>query len=175
MTSFWMDYPERADACKKLWLEGASATEIASEIGCSRNAVISKVHRSGWTRAITASSASARIRPQTRPKPKRLKRFMTKTHPAHPLGTRRDVPQPEPSEAARTSFAEGGAKPLASLLSGECHWPLGHPGSPDFGFCAAPKAAWDGSYCESHFRIAHTAPPARKRGGFTWAGPRPTR
>ena len=42
----WTD--ERVEMLKKLWTDGLSASQIAAEIGgCSRNAVIGKVHRLG--------------------------------------------------------------------------------------------------------------------------------
>ena len=43
----WTD--ERVELLRKLWLEGLSASQIASELsnGITRNAVIGKVHRLG--------------------------------------------------------------------------------------------------------------------------------
>ena len=43
---------ERIDAMKILYDAGLSASQIATELNCgaTRNAVIGKVHRLGWTR-----------------------------------------------------------------------------------------------------------------------------
>ena len=42
----WTD--ERVDLLKKLWIEGLSASQIATQLGnATRNAVIGKVHRLG--------------------------------------------------------------------------------------------------------------------------------
>ena len=43
---------DRIDAMKKLYDAGLSASQIAAELSCgaTRNAVIGKVHRLGWTR-----------------------------------------------------------------------------------------------------------------------------
>ncbi len=39
---------ERVELLKQLWTDGRSASQIAAEIGgCSRNAVIGKIHRLG--------------------------------------------------------------------------------------------------------------------------------
>ncbi len=48
----WTD--ERVERLGKLWMEGRSASQIATELGdgVSRNAVIGKIHRlglSGWS------------------------------------------------------------------------------------------------------------------------------
>ena len=60
----WTD--ERVELLRKLWLEGLSASQIASELsnGITRNAVIGKVHRLGLSgRAKAPSQATPRPRP----------------------------------------------------------------------------------------------------------------
>lgn len=64
----WTD--ERVELLRKLWLEGLSASQIASELsnGITRNAVIGKVHRLGLSgRAKAPSQAAARPRGQADP------------------------------------------------------------------------------------------------------------
>ena len=59
----WTD--ERVELLRKLWLEGLSASQIASELsnGITRNAVIGKVHRLGLSgRAKAPSQATPRPR-----------------------------------------------------------------------------------------------------------------
>jgi GcrA cell cycle regulator len=43
--------------------------------------------------------------------------------------------------------------------AGQCHWPLGDPGTPGFRFCCAAAAA-GATYCPDHDLLAH---PNRKR------------
>ena len=42
--AFW-DTPGRLDDLRRLWAEGLPARVIAARLGCTRNAVIGKVHR----------------------------------------------------------------------------------------------------------------------------------
>ena len=59
---------ERVELLKRLWADGRSASQIAAEIGgCSRNAVIGKVHRLGL-------SGRAKAGPTGEPKPRKLER-----------------------------------------------------------------------------------------------------
>jgi GcrA cell cycle regulator len=41
---------ERLETLRTLWLQGYSASQIAAQLGVSRNAVIGQVHRKGWQR-----------------------------------------------------------------------------------------------------------------------------
>lgn len=67
----WTD--ERVERLSTLWLEGRSASQIATELGegVSRNAVIGKVHRLGLSgRAVPPADAAApRIREALAPEP----------------------------------------------------------------------------------------------------------
>jgi len=145
MTSFWDLDPSRPERCKQLWADGLSASQVAAELGCTRNAVLSKVHRHGWTDLVPGSK-----RAPTRGASRRPRRI---TRPVRILH-RAALPDDQLDEAIGKSFAEGGAKPLASLLSDDCRWPIGHPGDPEFAFCAAHSVAGL-PYCAVHSRIAH--------------------
>ena len=47
----WTD--ERVETLKRMWVEGASASQIAKELGqVTRNAVIGKVHRLGLSNRV---------------------------------------------------------------------------------------------------------------------------
>ena len=57
----WND--ERVELLKKLWSEGLSASQIATELGeVTRNAVIGKVHRLGLSGRAKAAPTPARPR-----------------------------------------------------------------------------------------------------------------
>jgi hypothetical protein len=62
---------DRIDAMKKLYDAGLSASQIAAELDCgaTRNAVIGKVHRLGWTRR-----GKQRPKGQTAQRPRRTQR-----------------------------------------------------------------------------------------------------
>ena len=57
----WTD--ERVELLKKLWTDGLSASQIAAELGgITRNAVIGKVHRLGFSGRAKPSSSTPRAR-----------------------------------------------------------------------------------------------------------------
>src|ERR687884_646383 len=61
----WTD--ERVEMLKKLWADGHSASQIASELGgITRNAVIGKVHRLGL-------SGRAKAPPSSNPRPRKAR------------------------------------------------------------------------------------------------------
>ena len=70
----WTD--ERVELLRKLWLDGLSASQIASELasGVTRNAVIGKVHRLGL-------SGRAKAPTQTTPRPRPSKPVRTSSPP----------------------------------------------------------------------------------------------
>lgn len=51
------------------------------------------------------------------------------------------------------------ASAVALLEPGECRWPLGEPGQPDFAFCGGSRLL-RGSYCAVHARLARSGPSA---------------
>lgn len=144
---FWTD--ENAGICKTMWAEGRSASEIGARLGCTRNAVISKVHRTGMVGPNSWSSREAINKPKTQKKP-RVRLWSPKRPPPEELTP---PSLPEPSEVATTSFAVDGAKTFVEAdFSRECRWPLGEPGHKDFSFCCAPVN--EPPYCTHHARIA---------------------
>ena len=168
MSSFWTSDPSRAERCKEMWAEGASATEIGNELGTSRNSVLSKIHRSGWTGPNTLGNMPLRVALGTRKRPRQVTRRPRALAIAARAAQAEDLPEPS-SEAVRTSFAEGGAIGLGSLTSEVCAWPIGNPGEKDFGFCGAARFAGT-SYCVQHVRIAYQpAASRRSTGAYSWA------
>ncbi len=146
------------ERCHEMWAAGSTAAEIGAELGCTRNSVLSKVHRSGW--ALRGPSESPRVHtPRVpRPRPRRL----PEVRAFGPAPELQAPPDATAAAIAATSFAPGGPKPLLALApSGECRWPLSHPGLADFGFCAAPCFVGK-PYCADHLRIAYDRPSKRR-------------
>ena len=50
--------------------------------------------------------------------------------------------------------ANRGLPQLADLRDGQCHWPFGNPGDPDFWFCGRPVVTGR-PYCQEHCLIAY--------------------
>jgi len=131
---------ERTATLRKLWLEGMSASQVARQLGgISRSAVIGKVHRLGITvRDVPARQHVVRTASRAMPRSRPAREATAAPRPALRLA--------ELAELAPTASILG-------LSTHSCRWPIGHPGSHDFGFCGREKSA-RGSYCEDHARGA---------------------
>src|SRR5262249_30593435 len=144
---------ERTELLKKLFDAGLSCSQIASEIGTTRNAVIGKMHRLGLSRP---KYLFPRLKPRREPRdswrPKALRpkisglsisaqREMLRA--AYPVAASNETPIDSPHKCS-----------LLELSHTQCRWPLSEPGCADFGFCGNPSV--DGlSYCSGHARLAY--------------------
>lgn len=148
--------PARVEQLQSFVVAGLSCSQIAVQIGVTRNAVIGKIHRLGLSPVrppgATARNCPPRARDPRAASPRRRLRLLW-------------------SDGAATAEAEApvvveSAKPcsLLDLAQGKCRWPVsdtGNGGTTDFVFCG--NAAIDGlSYCAGHARMAYRA-PARRR------------
>jgi GcrA cell cycle regulator len=159
----WND--ERVELLKKLWTDGLSASQIASELGgITRNAVIGKVHRLGLSgRAKTPASAVPRPR-----KPRAPAHMMRVSRPAlrgntalAPVHSYELEVEPEP-QLVENIVPMGQRCTLLELSEDKCHWPIGDPGSQEFFFCGGKTV--DGlPYCGYHSRLAYQPVNDRRR------------
>jgi GcrA cell cycle regulator len=149
-SSGWTD--NRAERLKTFWADGRSASEIAALLGeVSRCAVIGKIHRLGLPGRKTASRQPRRTSPR-RDRAGRVSIRMPvfiRPLPVPPI----DLP---PAPAALMLS-------VAQLTGATCHWPVGDPLLPGFGFCGCQKAP-GAPYCEHHAAIAYN--PAARRGRY---------
>jgi len=174
---------ERIDRLKKMWHDGATASQIADELGgVSRNAVIGKAHRLGLEQrpspvkpgeekeskkpaAAAAPQASAPAANPPRSAPEMQYRSIgpggfirqgpgEQQAPIPPAPPRRLVPaKPSPEVADKPS--------LLDLNDRICKWPMGHPGEPDFHFCGQ-QANPGFPYCVQHCGVAYQAQLPRR-------------
>jgi GcrA cell cycle regulator len=183
---------ERVELLKKLWMEGFSASQIASELGdgVTRNAVIGKVHRlklSGRAKPASAAPRAARATP----------RSGGQRRVAAPSGGNTPRPTIGGMMKQRASSGDGGGGAimgntalkiseevvreayvapqvqelfipvdqrltLLDLSEHTCKWPIGDPLTPEFYFCG--QHSDDGKpYCEFHSRRAYHQVEKRKR------------
>ncbi len=186
----WTD--ERVEQLRKLWSDGLSASQIATEIGgVSRNAVIGKVHRlglSGRTKAPAAAPARPVRKapvaaapaprpvapaPQTEPRPQAFGNTALATARvlAEPVEDIVAKPVPQPiSEIVPVSAParENVVVPLSDrvtimdLREYMCRWPVGDPTSPSFRFCGA-RSVTGMPYCAHHAGIAYQPVLDRRR------------
>ncbi|HEY4031587.1 MAG TPA: GcrA family cell cycle regulator [Caulobacteraceae bacterium] len=148
---------ERIALLQKLWGQGYSASQIASQLpGVTRNAVIGKIHRLGKRPesatprarpALVAAQAAAHAR--RRPVAADARR----TAPA-------PQPQPQPDWTVRPFRrpailpGEPGLATSTTLEANMCRWPIGDPDEAGFSFCGRGV---EGSrpYCQGHSRLAY--------------------
>jgi len=124
---------------------GLTCSQIAGEIGVSRNAVIGKMNRLGLSRPRTMA-APERQHATGRPRSDNVTRLFSQ----HQILMR--LP-PEPLRPPET-IRNGNGCSLLELTPGKCRWPINEPGAADFCFCAHPKV--EGlPYCVGHARIAY--------------------
>lgn len=165
----WTD--ERVDRLRKLWAEGLSASQIATEIGgVSRNAVIGKVHRLGLAgRAKAGPEAGV---PKAR-KPAQV------DGAAQAAGGEEAAMVADGAGAAQAAGGGDGAAPPAprleevvvplservtimELRESMCRWPIGDPTSQEFRFCGG-RAITGLPYCSHHAQIAYQPVADRRR------------
>jgi GcrA cell cycle regulator len=152
---FWTS--ARMRQLRDLLPTGMSASEIAAEIGASRNAVISKVHRTKDLSFVNkptggGSRAAARRPRPAKPAPVKAPNGKMVSPPVDDALAR--VEQLDASATGGVTFAE--------LKSGHCRWPSGDPRSlATFRYCGAPKLAGC-PYCALHARVSYNAPPPRR-------------
>ena len=133
---------ERTATLKRLWEGGATATEIAKELGdVSRNAVIGKAHRLGLKSRPSPVKAAEKKKPAPKPKPAPKK----KAAPA---------PAPSPAPAPAPVAAKPAAKPASAAPQ--------QPTAP----AAQPQATGAPAPASNSPRIVSVGP-----GGFLRQGP----
>lgn len=129
----WTD--ERVALLKRLWGEGKTAAEIASELGgVTRNAVIGKAHR------LKLSNRVSPIQQNKKPAPAANK----------PAPAEKKIRQTLEQDNNRIGVS------MMDLDARSCRWPLGDPRDERFSFCG------DGNipglpYCEAHSKVAYQA------------------
>lgn len=146
---------ERVEQLRTCVTAGLTCSQIAAEIGVTRNAVIGKIHRMGLS---TAGRKPAGI---AKGIAKRVRRAQEDS------GTTRLVRLLRATAATMAAVAPIETAPdsarcsLLDLASGKCRWPLSDPGKADFGFCGNEAIAGI-SYCLGHARLAYRLPSGRR-------------
>ncbi len=157
----WTD--ERVELLKKLWSDGLSASQIATELGgITRNAVIGKVHRLGLSgRAKSTTAAVARPRRARSSSPTlRMARVSIRGNTA--LAHAYEVEADAAPEAIENVIPLGQRRTILELTEGTCRWPIGDPGDSDFFFCGG-RPINGLPYCAYHARLAYQPATDRRR------------
>ncbi len=154
----WTD--ERIALLKKLWPTGKSASEIALILGVtSRSAVLGKAMRLGLPlRASTGAGRTQQGKAIARAQKRKsaAKPWKPNMRPlAKLLASDGFVPPPD------TPIPLEQRKTIQTLEDGDCRWPIGHVGEPDFHFCGAEKVPGL-PYCRPHSLRAYAPPDPRR-------------
>jgi GcrA cell cycle regulator len=157
---------EHTELLKRHFHAGLTCSQIAREIGVTRNAVIGKMHRLGLTRPrdvlVKQLKRAARLaRPKTpRAAPWRSKRQRPSILVQHEM-LKAAFPEAEP-RGDDIPIHEGRGCTLLELSRRKCRWPINNPGAEDFCFCGNEPVTGL-PYCLGHARIAYR-PAGRTRG-----------
>jgi GcrA cell cycle regulator len=156
---------ERIELLKRCFHAGLSCSQIAREIGVTRNAVIGKMNRLGLSRPRDVSAGQLeqrRLARLARPKTSmtsRSKRPRLNILAQHEM-LMAVFPQPQPC-AEDIPIYNGRGCSLLELGQGKCRWPISNPGAEDFCFCGNEPV--EGlPYCAGHARIAYRGTGRRR-------------
>jgi GcrA cell cycle regulator len=168
----WND--ERVELLSKLWLEGRSASQIATELGqgVTRNAVIGKVHRlglSGRTKIAAPAAAGAAQRTKASSKAEAdLQAEAIADQPAIEAEAEVEAvvaapppPPPVPIPIADVVIPFSTRVTIMDLRESMCRWPIGDPSSAEFRYCGSKAEL--GPYCMEHARLAFQPTQERRR------------
>jgi GcrA cell cycle regulator len=147
--------PERVEQLRNCVVTGLSCSQIAAEIGVTRNAVIGKIHRLGLS-PVRPPGASARSCPPRARRPRAAgQRALLRLLFADGAAIAATAPEPAAVESQKPCS-------LIELEQGKCRWPIAEAAGDcaDFVFCGN-AAATGFSYCAGHARIAYRVPARR--------------
>jgi GcrA cell cycle regulator len=148
--------PDRVAQLRSFVGAGLTCSQIAAEIGVTRNAVIGKIHRLGLGPGRPAAAPGRACPPRTRRPRLSSQRQMLRLISA-------DTPHAGGApEAGALDSAQHCS--LLELANGKCRWPVadqGLSGARGFVFCGNEAAAGF-SYCAGHARMAYRSSERRR-------------
>ena len=159
--------PSRVQQLQSCVTAGLTCSQIAAEIGVSRNAVIGKIHRLGLTTGGRKPAALAQQMREGSLQARKQTRLVRALRAIHAQMTeaapteRVQAPTVELSIIESAPIESTRRCSLLELDGDRCRWPLGDPTKPGFAFCG--NAAVTGfSYCVGHARLAYRLPSGRR-------------
>ncbi len=142
---------ERIAQLRQCIVTGLTCSEIAAEIGVTRNAVIGKIHRLGLSTGRPAGAPAQSCPPRARrpraPSQRRLLQLACLPGGGAPIVLGATVESAHPCS-------------LTELAECKCRWPLGDPMAADFAYCGN-DAITGFAYCVGHARMAYRASDRR--------------
>jgi GcrA cell cycle regulator len=153
MSTYQKWTPERVEQLRTCVAAGLTCSQIALEIGVTRNAVIGKIHRLGLSPGSPAAAPALR-------QPQRMRAPMTQRRMVHAIC----APPTHVPELAALDVGPVASADCCSLLElahGKCRWPINDPADEGFAFCGNDAVAGM-SYCAGHVRMAYRIPTRRR-------------
>jgi len=149
---------ERIELLKRCFHAGLSCSQIAREIGVTRNAVIGKMNRLGLSRPKDVIGRQLERRRAARAARPKTRRTWGPKHPSLNIFAEHETliaaftgPQ---LHAEDIPIYNGRGCTLLELGEGKCRWPISNPGTEDFCFCGNEPVKGL-PYCVGHARIAY--------------------
>ena len=159
---------EITEACRFfIEVKDLSASQVAFKLNekfgtfFTRNAVIGKSHREGFTFANKKNVAKV-----AKPPAQKITRAAKKPKPKPKPKPKEEVqiaaPIPRPMFVAIDRLERSGACDSIAAMPkrGACRWPTGDPKASDFHFCMEPCGMKN--YCTHHHSLAYTRPMVRR-------------
>lgn len=157
---------ERIAQLKRFHQDGLTSSQIAREIGVTRNAVIGKLSRLGLSRPRDVVRAQQkRAAKLLRPRRARFS-IVAKNGALAPAFAAPPPPAATPTAPAIevAPVFEGRGCTLLELSHGKCRWPIDGPDGKEVFFCGNDRV--EGlPYCSAHARLAYRPSAARQRSG----------
>ena len=154
--------PSRVQQLQSCVTAGLTCSQIAAEIGVTRNAVIGKIHRLGLSTGGRKPAALAERMGERPLQARKQTRLVRALRAAHAQMAAVAPPREALREPAVELVIESAQRcPLLELADGRCHWPLGDPAKAGFAFCGN-DAVTGFSYCVGHARLAYRLPSGRR-------------
>ena len=151
--------PERVAQLRAFMGAGMTCSQIAAEIGVTRNAVIGKIHRLGLGPGRPAAAPGLACPPRLRRPRLPSQRQMLRLISA-------DAPLERDDHTSQSGLVESAQScSFLDLEQGKCRWPVSERATgdktADFIFCGNDVVAGF-SYCAGHARMAYRSPERRR-------------
>jgi GcrA cell cycle regulator len=147
---------ERVEQLQSFVVAGMSCSQIAAQIGVTRNAVIGKIHRLGLSPVRPPGAMARNCPPGARDPRAASQRRQLRLLWSDGAATRQ-------VDAASDTVESAAPCSLLDLAHGTCRWPVSDAAGNSGGFVFCGNAAIEGlSYCAGHARMAYRA-SARRR------------
>jgi GcrA cell cycle regulator len=159
---------ERIKLLERCLHAGLSCSQIAREIGVTRNAVIGKINRLGLSRPKDVMGRQLEQRRTARlARPKTPGTWRSKRPRLNIFAQHENLIAAFPRPPAEViPIYNGRGCTLLELSQGQCRWPISKPGAEDLCFCGNEPV--EGlPYCQGHARLAYRSVGRQRWGAAT--------